>query len=76
MNEELVGGNELKKIALLFVMFLFPLCVFATEEADLVRYQTIQQRIDDIGAKILNANKIEQRVVFLCSEKDKKQSCV
>ncbi len=72
MNEELVGGNELKKIALLFVMFLFPLCVFATEEADLVRYQTIQQRIDDIGAKILNANKIEQRVVFLCSEKDKK----
>lgn len=42
------------------------------DESELVKYQSIQQRIDDIGSKILNANSIEQKVVFVCTEQDKK----
>lgn len=62
----------MKKIALLFVLVLFPLGTFAMEETDLVKYQSVQQRIDDIGFKILNSNKIEYRVAFVCTEQDKK----
>ena len=62
----------MKKVILLFALFLTPLCAYALEEADLISYQSIQQRIDDIGSKLLNSNKIEYRVVFVCTEQDKK----
>lgn len=67
---------------LLFVCYLFFLLqtpVLANEtlstensETNLIKIQSIQQHINNIGAKILNANSIEQRVVFVCTEQDKK----
>ena len=41
-------------------------------EQDILRTQSIQSRVNDIGSKLLNANKIEQRIVFVYNEKEKK----
>jgi len=63
----------LKKFILLFILlFLFPIYTFAMDESTLIQEQSIQQRIDNIGFKILNSNKIEYRVVFVCTEQAKK----
>ena len=62
----------MKKFLIICGLILFPLCAFAIDETELIEYQTIQQNIDDISSKILNANKIEYRVIFLCTEEDKK----
>ena len=40
-------------------------------EQEIIRTQTIQSRVNDIGSKLLNANKIEQRIVFVYNEKEK-----
>ncbi len=62
-----------KKI--IFVLFLF---VFALNlpsfalEGDLGKKQEIQTRIDNCGYKILNANKIERRIVFEYDENSAK----
>ena len=64
--------NSMKKI--LFLLFAVLLCVnpiFATTEAEIIRTQSIQARIDEIGYKILNSNKIDRRVVFCYSKKNK-----
>ncbi len=64
-----------------FLMF-FNLC-YASEninvnlnenETKLKNDNTIQTRIDEIGANLLNANKIQKRVVFAYDEKAKKRS--
>ena len=53
----------MKKILILAITLLFASNVFANEEK-LIEQNTINCRINNIGTKILNANKIEKRVVF------------
>ena len=43
------------------------------EENEILKEQSIQSRVNDIGSKLLNANKIEQRVIFVY-DKDKKET--
>lgn len=58
-----------------FILFLLLILVsnqaFANN-SDLIKEQSIQQQINNCGMKILNANKVEKRVVFVYSENDKK----
>ena len=53
----------MKKI-LLFMFAFLALPVFASE-------REIQTRIDNVGTKILNSNKIESRVIFVYNEEQK-----
>ena len=63
-------------IILMLTIQLFTGCVYAenetpTDEQENIKKQTIQSRVNDIGSKLLNANKIEQRIVFVYNEKEK-----
>lgn len=61
----------MNKIIILCISLMFPLSVFAISETEIIQHQDIQSRIDNVGVKILNANKIEKRVIFV-SGKDEK----
>ena len=61
----------MKKIILAIVLMFILTPAFASDEAKLAQVQSIQSRIDDCGARILNANKIEKRVIFAYSEAEK-----
>ena len=56
-----------------FIIFILASCfilpAFATNESELIKKNTIQNRIDKIGARLLNANKIDKRVVFVYDDK-------
>ena len=52
-------------------MLFFITNVQAADETELVKNNSIEARINTVGTKILNANKIDKRVVFVYSEKDK-----
>ena len=54
----------------LFLSFAF-LQAFANEE-DLAQKNSIQARVDEIGTKILNYNKITKRVIFVYNKEAKK----
>lgn len=60
----------MKKI-LLFLTLSLILPVFAIDDTEIIRQNSIQSRIDKIGTDILNANKIEERVVFAYDENHK-----
>ena len=72
-----------KRILVILIIFLIPSMVFAeetisvdntdVEENEILKEQSIQSRVNDIGSKLLNANKIEQRVIFVY-DKDKKET--
>lgn len=62
----------MKRFLLVLITLFISGNVFALdEEAKLNEINTITTRINNIGMKILNANKIDKRVVFVYSEKDK-----
>lgn len=52
---------------LLVFLFLTAVCVSANPQEE----QQIQNRVDNVGIKLLNANKIQKRVIFVYSEEDK-----
>lgn len=60
------------KLIVILGLLLFALPSFAIEESELIREQTIQNRFDDIGTKILNANKVSRRIIFVYANADKK----
>ncbi len=60
----------MKKILLLFIASIV-LPVFAVDEAEIIRQNSIQSRIDRVGTQILNSNKFENRVVFVYNEEQK-----
>ena len=63
----------MKKIILFVSMLILSTgVVFATDETLVEREQAIQNRVNNVGIKILNANKIEKRVGFVYCKKDKK----
>lgn len=62
-----------KKILLLIISLFLSTSAFATNDLVLIKENQIQSRINNIGMKILNANKLDQRVVFVYDENGKKQ---
>lgn len=63
----------MQKILLLALALIFSSATFASNDNILIKENQIQSRINHVGAKILNANKFEQRVTFVYSECGKKQ---
>ncbi len=68
--------KKLVTVILLLYAQIFFCSVYAdtlteNNEPKIIRQQTIQSRVNDIGSKLLNANKIEQRIVFVYNEKEK-----
>ena len=55
----------------MFICYAFAQTQTKDNEQEILRTQSIQSRVNDIGSKLLNANKIEQRIVFVYNEKEK-----
>ena len=70
-TEKFLGVIAMKKIILLLFGLILCTSVSALEEEILVEKNNIQCRIDKIGTKLLNSNKIENRVVFVYDDKAK-----
>ena len=62
----------MKKILITIFSLIFSASVFASQDAVLVEENNIQTRINNVGVKILNANKLEKRVTFVYNEEGKK----
>ena len=62
----------MKKTLVLLVSLLVVLPCFALNETELIKENSIQSRINNIGMKLLNSNKIEKRVTLVYDEKGKK----
>ena len=62
----------MKKLFILIVALITANVVYAVEDAVLMRDLSIQNKIDYIGEKILNSNKIDKRIVFVYDKTDKK----
>ena len=59
-----VGVKSMIRILMTFFVVLLFQCSALANESILQKYNAIQSRIDKIGSKLLNANKIQKRVVF------------
>jgi len=65
----------MKKISIIIAMlFSFIIPVQAHENTVLLNENTIQTRIDNIGVKLLNCNKITKRIVFSYNNKEKQKA--
>ena len=61
-----------KFILVLFFMFIFSCVCIAQDETNIILHDMqIQNRISDIGFKLLNANKIDVRMAFIYNKKNK-----
>ena len=73
----------IKKTLAVLSLFLIPLMVCAeeannkvnvqTDEQAIEKEQSIQSRVNNIGSKLLNSNKIENRIIFVY-DKNKKEN--
>ena len=62
----------MKKILLLIMTLIISNAnVFAIEDSVIEREQTIQEKINDVGFKILNANKIDKRIIFVYDKSER-----
>ncbi len=61
-----------KLIISVVLLLLCQTCVFSADMTQIEKEQNIQQQISDIGTKLLNANKIDKRIVFAYDEAEKK----
>ena len=59
--------------AIVLIVLLSAGVSFAVEDVDLNNEQSIQKRINDVGVRILNANKINKRIVFTYDKGDYKK---
>lgn len=67
-----LGIQGMKKFLFLSLVLLFTVSsVYAIDELELAEQNSIQTRIDRLGAKILNSNQLDKRVVFVYDEKEK-----
>ena len=63
----------MKKILFLITALIFTSCsVFAVDDSVIKKKKKIQTRINDVGFKILNANKIDKRIIFVYGKEEKK----
>lgn len=63
----------MKNLLLILLSLFYTVIVFASQEDFLIKENQIQTRINKIGTKILNSNKIEKRIIFTYNETGKKQ---
>lgn len=61
-----------KSLLIIAVLMFSQTFAFAVDEIQIVKHQSVQTRIDDVGAKILNSNKIDKRIIFVYDEAEKK----
>ena len=57
---------------LVFLCLIFPLSALANADSALIRENSIQTRINNVGTKILNSNKFEKRITFVYDVTGKK----
>ena len=63
----------MKKFLILFsVLILGTGTVLATEQAEIIKEQTTQEQINSVGMKVLNANQIDKRIIFVYDKAEKK----
>ena len=63
----------MKKFLILFsVLILGAGTVLATDQSEIIKEQTIQERINSVGMKVLNANQIDKRIIFVYDKAEKK----
>lgn len=62
----------IKKWILLLAVVFLAIPAFGADNNEIVQEQTVQNKIDDIGTKLLNANKIQKRIMFVYDKADKK----
>ena len=64
---------HLKKLFILAVIIILSSSnAFAIEDSLLIKEQSIQNQINQLGTKILNANKIDKRIIFVYDKSEKK----
>ena len=62
----------MKKFIISFLCLLaFSTSTFAVSDKEIIQEQTIQNRINDIGTQILNANKIKGHIIFVYDKEAK-----
>ncbi len=62
-----------KYITVLLCLFFITSAAFAVTDEEIIQEQSIQNRINRVGTQILNANKIDGRIIFVY-DKDAKDS--
>lgn len=62
----------MKRYFVIFCLFWFCSAAFAFCGADLAEEQKIQNHVNEVGMRILNANKIDAHIVFLYDKNEKK----
>ncbi|MBO5738251.1 hypothetical protein J6R97_02810 [bacterium] len=65
----------MKRFLLLFLALVLSNSIYAYDDLELIKENNIQSKINSIGMKILNANKLDKRVVFVY-DKNGKKSCL
>lgn len=63
----------MKRLVLFVALSLFATPVFA-DEAQLVKENSIQSRIDHVGVNLLNHNRLTKRIIFTYDKKEKKKA--
>ena len=63
----------MKRLVLFVALSLFAAPVFA-DEAQLVKENSIQSRIDHVGVNLLNNNRLTKRIIFTYDKKEKKKA--
>lgn len=61
----------MKNVFVLLVAMMFSFCACLANDSILAKQNSIQSRINKVGTKILNANKIQKRVVFVYDKEAK-----
>lgn len=54
-----------KLLITIMIMLLSSVSVFAITDEEILKEQSIQARVNNVGTRILNANKIEGRIIFV-----------
>ena len=63
----------MKKILISLIIVLFTSgIVFAIEQEEIIKEQSVQEKINSVGLKILNCNKIDKRIIFVYDKSEKK----
>ncbi len=62
----------IKNFIILLAVIFMTVPAFGADNTEIVQEQTVQNKIDDIGTKLLNSNKIQERIMFVYDEADKK----
>ena len=62
----------IKNFIILLAVIFMTVPAFCADNTEIVQEQTVQNKIDDIGTKLLNSNKIQERIMFVYDEADKK----